>query len=49
MLAISKKPKGVDVSFLLPEDGSRSILLKVVFSSYLEFLTMDKVHEPGDS
>jgi hypothetical protein len=32
------------VSFPSPENGNRSSL-----SSYLEFLKMDKVHEPSDS
>jgi hypothetical protein len=31
-----------------PEDGNSSSCWNVVFSSYLEFWTMDKVHKPSD-
>jgi hypothetical protein len=45
-LALSKGPKSVGVS---PEDGRRSSFRNVVFLSYLDFLTMDKVLKPGGS
>jgi hypothetical protein len=48
MLSLSKGPNRVDVSFPSPEDGNRSSLRNVVFSSYLEFRTMDEVHKPMD-
>jgi hypothetical protein len=49
-LADSKGPSRV-VCFCLPsrEDGNRSSFRYVVFSSYLEFRTMGKVHKPSDS
>jgi hypothetical protein len=48
-LALSNGPSRVGVSFPSPEDGSRSSFRNVVFSSYLEFRTMDKVQKPSDS
>jgi hypothetical protein len=48
-LALSKGPKRAGVSLPSPEDGNTSSLRNVVFSSYLEFQTMDKVHKPSDS
>jgi hypothetical protein len=42
-------PARVGISFPSHEDGSRSSLRNVVFSSYLEFRTLDKVHKPSDS
>jgi hypothetical protein len=41
--ALSKIPKRVAVSLPSPEDGNRSSFRNVVFSSYLEFWTLDKV------
>jgi hypothetical protein len=32
-----------------PEDRNRSSLRNVVFSTFLEYLTMDKVQEPSNS
>jgi hypothetical protein len=46
---MSKGPNKVRVSLLPPEDGNRSSFRNVVFSSYLKFRTMDKVHKPSDS
>jgi hypothetical protein len=48
-LALSKGPNSVGVSPQSPEDAKRSSFRNAVFSSYLEFLTTDKVHKPGDS
>jgi hypothetical protein len=48
-LALSKEPNRVSVSLHSPEDGNRSSLRNVVLSSLLEFLKMDKVHEPSES
>jgi hypothetical protein len=36
-------------SFLLSEDGNMPNFQNVAFSNYLEFCTMDKVHNPSDS
>jgi hypothetical protein len=47
-LAFPKGPNRVGASLLLPKDGLKSNLRKVVFTSYLEFRTMDKVQEPSD-
>jgi hypothetical protein len=47
-LVVSKEANRVGVSFLSPEDGKRSIFGNVVFSSYLEFQTKDKVQKPID-
>jgi hypothetical protein len=35
-------------SLLSPEDGKTSSFRNVVFSRYLEFLTMENFHKPGD-
>jgi hypothetical protein len=48
-LALSKGLNRVGVSFPSPEDVNRSSFRNVVFSSYLEFLMKDTVHEPSDS
>jgi hypothetical protein len=45
-LALSKEPNRVGVSLSSHDDGNRSSFLNVVFSSYLELKTMDKVHNP---
>jgi hypothetical protein len=39
----------VGVSLPSPEDGNRSSFRKVVFSTYVEFLTLDNIHELSDS
>jgi hypothetical protein len=49
MLALSKRPNRVGVSLLSPEDGNRPSFRNVVFSSYLEFQTIDKMHKLRDS
>jgi hypothetical protein len=49
MLALSKGPTRLDASLPSPEDGNRFSFGNVVFSSYLEFRTMDKVKKPSDS
>jgi hypothetical protein len=38
----------VGIFLPLPEDENRSIFRKVVFTNYLEFWTIGKVHEPSD-
>jgi hypothetical protein len=43
-LAVSKGPNRVGVSLPLPDNRKRSSFRDVVFSSYLEFWMMDKVH-----
>jgi hypothetical protein len=49
-LAFSKGPNRVGVSFPSPENGNRSSIRNVVFSStYLQFRTMDKVQKPRNS
>jgi hypothetical protein len=48
VLVISKGFSTVGVSFS-PEDGNRSSFLNVVFSSYLEFRTMDQINEASNS
>jgi hypothetical protein len=47
-LALYKGPNKVDVSFLSPEDGNISHFRKAVFSGYVEYLTIDKVHNRGE-
>jgi hypothetical protein len=47
MSLLHEKPKRVDVSLSSPEDGKRSSFRNFMFSSYLEFFTMDKVHKPS--
>jgi hypothetical protein len=44
-----KGPNTVGVSFLSPEDWNRSSFRNDVFSSDLEFRTIDKVHKHSDS
>jgi hypothetical protein len=46
---LSKGPNGVGVFLPSNEDGYRPIFQNVLFSSCLEFRTMDKVHKPSDS
>jgi hypothetical protein len=48
-LVLSMKPNTVGVSLHSPEDGNKSSFRNVVFFSYLEFWTLDKVHTPSDS
>jgi hypothetical protein len=48
MLAIHNGPDWVGVSLPSPEDGNWSSFRNVVFSTYLEFRTMNKVHKPRD-
>jgi hypothetical protein len=48
-LALSKGPNRAGASLPSPADGNRPIFRNVVFSSYLEFLAMDKVHKPSNS
>jgi hypothetical protein len=47
--ALSKWLDRVNGSLLSLEEGTRSVFGKVVFSSYLDFRTMDKAHKPSDS
>jgi hypothetical protein len=49
MLALSNEPNRVGVSLLTPEDGNRPSFRNAVFSSHVEFRTMDKFHKPSDS
>jgi hypothetical protein len=46
---LSQGPNRVRVSLLSPEDVNRSAFRNVVFSSYVEFPTMDGVHKSSDS
>jgi hypothetical protein len=39
----------MSLSLSSPEDGNRSRFRNVVFCSYLEYRTMDKVQKPIDS
>jgi hypothetical protein len=39
----------IGVSLPSPEEGNRSSFRNVVFYSYLEFRTMNKVQKPSDS
>jgi hypothetical protein len=50
-LDISKRPKRAAISLPPPEDGNRSRYSSqyVVFSSYLEFRTIDEVQKPSNS
>jgi hypothetical protein len=48
-LALSKGPNKVGDSLPSPADGNRSSFRNDVFSSSLEFWTMNKVHKPSDS
>jgi hypothetical protein len=47
-LAPSKRSKRVGVALFSPE-GNRPSYRNAVFSNYLEFWTMGKVHKPSDS
>jgi hypothetical protein len=49
VLAISKEPNRVGASLPSPGDCIRFSFPNVVFSSYLEFRTMDRVHNLSDS
>jgi hypothetical protein len=40
---------GIEVSCPSFGDGNRFSFKNIVFSSYLEFQTMDKIHKPSDS
>jgi hypothetical protein len=46
---LSKGPNRVDISLPSTEDEKRSSVRNVVFSSYLEFQTIDKVQKTSDS
>jgi hypothetical protein len=46
---ISKGPNREGVSLRSSEDENRLSFRNVVFSSYLESRTMNKVHKPSDS
>jgi hypothetical protein len=48
-LALFKWPNRISVPLTSSEDGNRSSLLNVVFSSYVEFRTMDEVHKSSHS
>jgi hypothetical protein len=48
-LSLSEWPKRVGVSLSTPEDGNRFSFRNNVFSSYIEFRTMDNIHKPSDS
>jgi hypothetical protein len=48
-LALSKGPNRVGVSLTSPAERKRSSFRNIVFSSYLEYRTMDKVYEHSDS
>jgi hypothetical protein len=48
-LALSKGRHRIGVSLPSPEDGNRSSFHNIVFSSYLEFRTMDAFYELRDS
>jgi hypothetical protein len=49
MLALPKGPNRIGVSLSLRLKMETSNFRNVVFSSYLEFLTIYKVHKPSDS
>jgi hypothetical protein len=48
-LALSKGLNRVGIFLPSPEDGNRFSFQNVVFSTCLEFRTMNKVHQPSDS
>jgi hypothetical protein len=48
-LALSKGPNEVGISLPSPEDRNRSSFRNTVFSSYLEFRTIDKVQKHNNS
>jgi hypothetical protein len=47
--AVAKGTNRVGLFFRSPENLNRSIFRNVVFTSYLEFRTMVKIHKPSDS
>jgi hypothetical protein len=47
-LDLSKGPNTAGVFYPSSENGKRPSFRNVVFSSYLEFRTIDKVHKPSD-
>jgi hypothetical protein len=47
--AVPKGQERVDVFVLSSEDGIKPCFWKVMFSTYLQFQTMDNVHELSDS
>jgi hypothetical protein len=48
-IALSNCPNRLGISLPSPEAGNRSSLRNVVFSSYLEFRTINEVEKPNDS
>jgi hypothetical protein len=48
-LALSEGPNRVGVFLPSPENENRFSFRNVVFSSYLEFRTIDEVQKPSDS
>jgi hypothetical protein len=48
LLFLCKRPNRVGVSILSLKYGNRSSFRSVVFSTYLEFRTMDEVHKPSN-
>jgi hypothetical protein len=49
VIALSEGPNRVGISLHSPGDGNRFNFRRVVFSSYLEFRTMNKVQKPRNS
>jgi hypothetical protein len=49
MLTFSKGPNRVSVSLLSHLKTETDPVFETLFSSYLEFQAMDKVHKPSDS
>jgi hypothetical protein len=49
MLALFKGHNRVDVSLPSPEGENRSSFQNDVFSSYIEFRTMNNVYKPSES
>jgi hypothetical protein len=47
--SIFLREEWVALSFPSPDAGNRSSFRNVLFSTYLEFRTMDKGHKPSDS
>jgi hypothetical protein len=47
-LTLSKGLNRIDVSLPSPEERNRPSFRNVVFSSYLEFRTMEEVHKASD-
>jgi hypothetical protein len=48
-VALSKGPDRVGVPCYSPEDGNKCSFRNIMFFSYLEFRTMDKIQKLGDS